>query len=210
MKLIKTALVLAPHPDDGEFACGGSIHKLNKEGVEIHYTAFSPCTISIPKGFKKNILYQELKNAAKHLGISQEHIHTFDFPVRRFSEHRQNILDTLLQLKEDIKPDLVFLPNSMDIHQDHQVIHQEGIRAFKQSCLLGYELPWNNLSFTSNFHYRLNQSNLDAKWKAISEYKSQNCRSYKSYDLWEGLARVRGTQIGSEFAEAFELIRWIN
>ena len=43
------------------------------------------------------------------------------------------------------KIDLVVLPNSTDVHQDHQVINREGIRAFKHSSILGYELVWNNL-----------------------------------------------------------------
>lgn len=210
MTSIKTALVLAPHPDDGEFGCGASIHKLSQKGVEVHYAAFSPCTISVPDGFKKDILYKELEKAATKLGIDESNLHTFDFPVRNFPANRQAILDTLIQLRKRIKPDLVLLPNSDDVHQDHQVIHQEGIRTFKHCCLLGYELPWNNLQFTSNFHYRVSQSNLDAKWNAINEYESQSFRSYKSAEFCEGLARVRGTQVDSEFAEAFELIRWID
>lgn len=210
MDSLKIALVLAPHPDDGEFGCGASIHKLTQAGVEVHYAAFSPCTVSVPNDFEQDILYKELYKAAVQLGISESHIQTFNFPVRNFQEHRQAILDTLIQLRDKVKPDLVFLPNSDDVHQDHQVVHQEGIRAFKNCCILGYELPWNNLHFTSNFHYRITQNNLDAKWNAISAYQSQNFRSYKSIDFWEGLARVRGTQVGSEFAEAFELIRWID
>ena len=210
MDSLKIALVLAPHPDDGEFGCGASIHKLTQAGVEVHYAAFSPCTVSVPNDFEHDILYKELNKAAVQLGILKSHIQTFDFPVRNFQEHRQAILNKLIQLRNELKPDLVFLPNSDDVHQDHQVIHQEGIRAFKNCCILGYELPWNNLKFTSNFHYRITQNNLDAKWNAISAYQSQNFRSYKSVKLWEGLARVRGTQVGSEFAEAFELIRWID
>ena len=210
MDSLKIALVLAPHPDDGEFGCGASIHKLTQAGVEVHYAAFSPCTVSVPDGFEQDILYKELHKAAVQLGISESNIHTFDFPVRNFPEHRQSILDTLISLKKSVNPDLVFLPNSDDVHQDHQIVHQEGIRAYKHCCILGYELPWNNLQFTSNFHYRITQNNLDAKWNAISAYQSQNFRSYKSADFWKGLARVRGTQVGSEFAEAFELIRWID
>ena len=29
---VKTALVLAPHTDDGEFSCGGTIKKLTENG----------------------------------------------------------------------------------------------------------------------------------------------------------------------------------
>jgi LmbE family N-acetylglucosaminyl deacetylase len=206
-----TILILAPHPDDGEFGCGASIKKWADQGDNIHYIAFSPCHKSVPKNFDKDILYKELKNACHHLGIRNENITTFNFPVREFPKYRQEILEELIAIRKKIGTiDKVVLPNSMDVHQDHQVIHQEGIRAFKHSCLLGYELPWNNLTFTSNYHSRLSIEDLDAKWQAISEYQSQGFRNYKSKTFLEGLARVRGTQIGCEFAEAFELIRWID
>ena len=60
MTSLKTVLVLAPHPDDGEFGCGASVHKLTQAGVEVHYAAFSPCTISVPNDFEQDILYKEL------------------------------------------------------------------------------------------------------------------------------------------------------
>ena len=115
----------------------------------------------------------------------------------------------MVKLRKQIQPDLVIMPNSYDIHQDHKVIYDEGLRAFKHSSLLGYELPWNSLQFISNFHIKLGKEELDTKWKAISAYKSQEKRSYKSEEFFTGLARVRGMQVGSEFAEAFEAIRWI-
>ncbi len=207
---MKNILILAPHPDDGEFGCGGSIKKWADSGSKITYIAFSPCIKSIPKGFDKNILFTELKNACKHLSINQKNIYTFDFPVREFPKYRQEILEELISIRKKTNFDLVVLPNSNDIHQDHQVINQEGARAFKHSRIIGYELPWNNLEFTSNYHTKLEPKHLDAKWNAISEYHSQGFRGYKSKEFIEGLARVRGTQLGVELAEAFEVIRWID
>ena len=58
-------LILAAHPDDGEFGCGASLHKLSRK-YEIHYAAFSPCIKSLPTGAKETILFEELKNATKH------------------------------------------------------------------------------------------------------------------------------------------------
>lgn len=37
----KTVLVLAPHTDDGEFGCGGSIAKFVRQGARVVYVAFS-------------------------------------------------------------------------------------------------------------------------------------------------------------------------
>jgi N-acetylglucosamine malate deacetylase 1 len=207
---MKNILILAPHPDDGEFGCGASIKKWAESGAEITYLSFSPCHKSIPDNFDKNVLYVELKNACKHLGVKENNIHTFNFPVREFPKYRQEILEELISIRRKANFDLVVLPNSTDIHQDHRVIHQEGIRAFKHTSILGYELPWNNFKFTSNYHSKLKLEHIIAKWNAISEYKSQGFRNYKSKEFIEGLARVRGTQINSKYAEAFELIRWID
>lgn len=43
----KRVLVLAPHTDDGEFGCGGTITKLINEGHEVYYAAFSACQQSV-------------------------------------------------------------------------------------------------------------------------------------------------------------------
>lgn len=204
----KKILLLAPHPDDPEYGCGGSIARWSPDN-ELYYVAFSPCKISLPDGFHEDTLYDELKASANILGIPAENIKTFNFPVRRFTGHRQDILEEMVKLRKEIQPDIVVMPNSSDIHQDHHVIFEEGLRAFKHSGLLGYELPWNTLEFKSNFHVKISKEDLDMKWKAITAYASQDIRAYKSYAFFEGLARVRGMQVGSEFAEAFEVIRWI-
>lgn len=207
---MKRVLVLAPHPDDGEFSSGGTLSKLSQEGVDIWYAAFSPCSISIPEGFSEDVLYQELEKAVVHLGIPPEHIKTYQFSVRDFPAQRQGILEEMIKLREEIEPDTIFMPNSDDVHQDHHVICQEGKRAFKNFNMLGYQLPWNSYNFTNDFFVKLNVEHLDAKWNAISEYKSQSFRKYSDRELFDGLARVHGSQINTQYAEAFELIRWIH
>jgi N-acetylglucosamine malate deacetylase 1 len=203
----KKILALAAHPDDIEFSCGATMKRLSELGNEIHYAVFSPCNKSLPDGMEDNVLFQEMVRASQHMGISKEKIYTYDYPVREFYTNRQNILEDLIVLKKKIRPDVVFIPNSNDIHQDHQVMHNEGVRAFKHSVLLGYELPWNNLSSITNFFFKLEKAHLEAKVRAIDEYKSQNSRFYKSADFYYSLAKVRGTQINEEYAECFEWIR---
>ncbi len=202
-------LVLAPHPDDGEFSCGGSLKRFAEEGAIIHYVAFSPCIKSLPPGFEGNILFEELKNAAAILGIAPSGIKTFDFRVREFPKYRQEILEEMIKIRKEIKPDLVLMPNSMDIHQDHNTIYKEGLRAFKHTKILGYELPWNNLTFTNNCHINLDRRHITAKMEALKCYKSQNGRNYMDEEYFFGLAKTRGIQVSSSYAEAFELIRWI-
>jgi LmbE family N-acetylglucosaminyl deacetylase len=203
----KKILVLAPHTDDGELGCGGAIAKLSREKKEVHYAAFSLCKKSLPEGFEEDTLERECKMAVKQLGMDAGKIMFYDFEVREFPGKRQDILQELISLNKYIQPDLVFIPSASDIHQDHQVIHNEALRAFKKTSILGYELPWNQTRFNSSFFIRLSLTDLDAKVKAIKAYKSQSHRDYTQEDFIRSLARVRGVQCGAEYAEAFEVYK---
>ena len=202
-------LVLAPHTDDGEFGCGGTLAKFLQEGMEVYYVAFSSCEASLPRGAAKDTLIIELKNAANSLGIKKENLVIFDYPVRKFPSHRQAILEDLVKLNREIKPDIVFLPSTYDTHQDHNTISDEGFRAFKKCTILGYELPWNNLTFTTSSFMFLTEEHIQSKIKAIKCYKSQYGRQYSTEDSIRSHAVMRGTQIGFQFAESFEVIRLI-
>ena len=203
----KNILVLAPHTDDGELGLGGTIHRLVSEGKKVTYVAFSTAEESVPKGFPKDILKTEVRNATAKLGIKPENLIIYNYQVRKLSYVRQEILEELIKIRQADKYDLVFIPSLHDIHQDHTTIAQEGLRAFKNITILGYELIWNNLSFDTQCFVRLSKENIEAKIIALKEYHSQGKRDYLSVDFIFSLARTRGVQVGSEYAEAFEVVR---
>jgi LmbE family N-acetylglucosaminyl deacetylase len=205
----KRILVLAPHTDDGEFGCGGSIAKFVADGNEVFYAAFSACQQSVLPHFPSDVLITEVKAATKILGIKPENLLLFDFKVRTFSDRRQEILDELIRLRSKINPDLVLMPSLDDLHQDHKTIATEALRAFKFDSILSYELPWNNLSFHTSCFIHLNETYINIKIAALQEYKSQAYRPYSNADFIKSLARVRGVQINSHFAETFEIVRWL-
>ncbi len=202
-------LVLAPHTDDGELGCGATIARFLEERKEVYYVAFSTCEESVPEGFPKNILEVEVKKATKVLGIPESNLIIKNYPVRRFSSFRQEILEDLVIMKREIQPDLVFMPSSFDVHQDHTTIFQEGRRAFKNTSILGYEFMWNNFSFSSTALVNLELRHIQKKVEAMEQYESQNLRFYAKERLIIGSANFRGLQISKEYAEAFEVIRWI-
>jgi N-acetylglucosamine malate deacetylase 1 len=203
-------LVLAPHTDDGELGCGGSIAKFIAEEKQMHYAAFSFCSKSLPPGFPADTLAHECKKATSVLDILPANVTLFDFDVRNFEKHRQEILEELVKLNKHISPDLVFIPSAADIHQDHGVIHTEALRAFKNSSLLGYELPWNHPQFSSPFYIKLSAKDIAKKWEALKEYQSQSHRNYMQEDFIKSLAKVRGVQSNTEYAEAFEVYKIIS
>ncbi|MCK5686311.1 PIG-L family deacetylase, partial [bacterium] len=79
----KKILILAPHTDDGEFGCGGSIAKFIEEGADVYYAAFSTAKESVPEGLPKDILEIEVKEATKRLGIPGKNLLIFGFTVRK-------------------------------------------------------------------------------------------------------------------------------
>jgi len=200
-------LVLAPHTDDGELGCGASLAHFISRGSEVYYVAFSLCENSLPEGLAPDTLKKECIAATAQLGIKDSQVFFHNFPVRHFPQYRQDILEILVKLNRELKPDLVFIPAADDIHQDHQVIHNEARRAFKQTGLLGYELPWNQSVIRSNFFVAISADDLSRKAAALACYQSQSQRSYMQPGFVEALAQVRGVQGGSVAAEAFEVYR---
>jgi len=190
-------LALSPHTDDIEFACGGSINRWITEGVDIHAVSFTTASAQ----------EKEFSEASSILGIKNATL--LDYPVRHFGEHRQQILDEMVHLEKQVKPDLVLLPSSADTHQDHQVIREEGFRAFKRHSLIGYEMPQNNLVFPTNLFVYLDEFDVARKISALKAYKSQKDRPYITEEFIRGLAMVRGMQAGTKYAEAYEVIRWM-
>lgn len=205
----RRALVLAPHTDDGEFGCGGTIARLIREGCDVRYVAFSAAEKSVPPDYPNDVLRQEVKAATGMLGLAPENLVLFDYEVRDFPLYRQAILEDMVRLQRELDPDVVFLPSTHDTHQDHQVVAAEGFRAFKRTTLLGYECPWNNLTFSTNAFFFLAPEDLERKLQALACYKSQFGRAYASPDYIRSLAHTRGVQIGHSYAETFEVIRWV-
>src|SRR6185369_8039993 len=113
------ALVLAPHTDDGEFGCGGTIARLVEQGRSVTYVAFSAAEKSVPKEFPDDVLRTEVKAATARLGIPEKDLQIGHFEVRDFPRQRQEILDWMIRLRDEVAPDVVFLPSAHDIHQDH-------------------------------------------------------------------------------------------
>lgn len=207
--MIKKILIFGPHTDDGEWGCGASIAKWVEDGHKVFYVAFSAAEESVQKNFPERILREEIILATKELGILPDHLKVFEYRVRYFPRDRQEILEDMIRLRAEVSPDIVVVPCTYDTHQDHEVINREAFRAFKRSTLLGYEIPWNNRRVDLNFFNGVSRKHVDRKIASIAAYRSQLFRAPNYIDLINSLAIQRGNQVGLEFAEAFEVIRWV-
>lgn len=201
-------LFLAPHTDDVELGCGATLARCIEECETVDVAVFSSASQSLPEGFEPDHLKHEFFAAMEIYDIPKERLHVFDYQVRRLNYSRQDVLEDLVRLRSLLSPTIIFTPSGGDVHQDHQVVHNESLRAFKTATMLGYELPWNNFRFESRVFVNVSKENLQAKQRALRAYKSQiiKNRAYFDPELIQSLAVVRGIQQGVKYSEAFELI----
>jgi len=183
----KNILVLSPHTDDETLGCGGFINKLSKHN-NINFVCFSYCD--------NNSLKEEYFNAVTSLcGDNITSLKMLEFKVRYFD--RQEVLDELLKIKKQINPDIVICPSKYDIHQDHLVVYNESVRAFKDKTILGYCHNWNIIGISDlRLFIKLDETNIISKHNAMDKYLTQSERKYFKDRLW----------VGNE--EKLEIITW--
>lgn len=205
----KDVLVLSPHTDDSELGAGGTIRRLQREGNDIHYVVFSSCDESLPEDQQGRLL-AEFESVMDI--VDPREYYTLGYVVRRFNERRQEILDDLVAIRDEVQPDLVIGPSKNDCHQDHAVVAREMVRAFKSGpSIICYEQPWNHVRFETQLFASLDAADVDDKLQQLAEYDSQHeqNRPYFSEEFIRGLASVRGIQGSTDYAEAFEVVRWM-
>ena len=204
----QNCLFIAPHTDDVELGAGATLSRCVNECERVDVVVFSTAIESLPTGSPADRLKYEFYSSMEKYGIPIENLHVLNFPVRRLNYFRQEILDELIILKNQFSPTIVFTPAMGDVHQDHECVTYETIRAFKSQTIFGYELPWNHFQFQSRVYFEITEKHLDTKIEALRSYESQveKKRPYFDPAFTLGQARMHGVKSGYGLAEAFDLI----
>lgn len=197
-------LLLAPHSDDAEIGCGGTIARFIEEGHDILWIVFV--------GRQNTLRDGEHVSAVEEIGLKKGNCTTLEYTMNRIHERNQDVLDYLFSIKTGFKPDLVIGPSVNDLHQDHETIGRAMMRAFKRNVsVISYELPWNSVAFESRVFVRLEERHVEKKIKMLESFKSQMFMrpEYFRVDFIRGQMAIRGLQAGSKYAEGFEVLRWM-
>lgn len=205
---MRKMLVLAPHIDDETLGCGGTIAKYSEEDYYVEVVAFSNAWNSLPDGYSRDNIKTEYRNAARELGCCG---HLLDFQTRVFASQRQEILDEMLYWKKAVDPDIVIAPSLYDIHQDHRVVAEEACRAFFDRTLWGFESIKKCKEFRAGVYVELSSDQIRKKIAAALCYNSQRVKEWfpGEPETIEAQARVRGMQINTDLAEAFQCIHTV-
>jgi len=227
-------LVIAPHPDDEVYGCGGFIARAKKEGAEVYvlYLAVGTTRDFSKKGLSKNSeRINEIKKVAKFLKLDGYRI-AFPYDTHHLKLDVIPQKDIIHEIErgdkislENLKPTIVLAPTPHDYNQDHRAVYCAVVSAtrpvpnlFKHYVphILCYELPytsWKTESYAEipQLYISLAKEDLNKKIKALNLYKSQ----LKGHDGplssngIRALAEFRGLQTGSPYAEAFLVKRSI-
>ena len=220
-------LVVAAHPDDEVFGCGGTIARHVAEGDHVDVVFFTDGVgARFEAGSSASRAEQLVRNksacrAAEILGIAPPA--GFGFPDNRLDAI--NLLDLVKALEtvgERCRPSLVYTHWAGDLNVDHRLVHQAVITAFRPMAdttvtgIRSFEIPssteWGDRSLTSAFQPNLFVAIdrfMDVKRRALEAY-AQELRPFphpRSYEAIEALARWRGAELGLMAAEAFVTIR---
>jgi len=195
-------LFLGAHPDDIELGAGALIAdivgKANILCVTLSDNQKNPDLI--------NVVGEHYKSM-KVLGLSHSQIILNDFETRRFPEHRQEILETLLKIKREFLPEIVFVHTPQDIHQDHITVTEEARRAFRGTTVLGFDVLRSSYGFFPHFLVEVSALALEKKIAALKEYQTYQNRYYFSSEVIRSTAIRHGALSERPFAEGFDIIR---
>lgn len=220
-------LVFAPHPDDEVLGCGGAIARYVAEGNQVYVcvvTSALPPIYDNSKAVKNgwpHMIYPEIMKAHKLLKIKETFF--LQFPtVQLETVPRYKINGKINDLMQMIKPEIVFIPHFGDMQKDHGITSESVMVAVrpKYENNVRYVYSYETLSETEwNIPHASNvfipntfidiSDYLDKKLDAMSCFTSQLSKfpNPRSLQAVESLARLRGTTMGTNAAEAFSLIR---
>ena len=221
---MKRALIIAAHPDDDILGCGGIISRFrNKVEFKVIFIA-EGTTCRLDKDTPVDIISSQIKtrnnfgeNALEFLGVKNNRF--YNLPCGKLDQISQLDINKIIENEiNSFKPDIVFTHSPGDSNKDHHKVYDATIIATRPgsgvNTVLSYEVlsstEWGfNSVFSPTIFYSLTLKDVNMKHKAFSYYKSEQ-KSYPYPRSTKGiitLAQYRGMQSGTDYAEAFQLIR---
>ena len=198
----KRVLFLGAHPDDIELGCGALIHHI------AHMSDVLCVTLSDNQKnpLLKNVVNEQYKAMAV-LGVKKDNVVFGTFTTRIFQEARQEILEYFLKLRKDFDPEIIFVHSKQDVHQDHNTMTDESLRAYRGITLLGFDVVRSSYGFFPNFLVEVSEEDMNAKINALLQYETYRDRYYFNSELTRSIMVRHGALAEVPFAEGFDILR---
>lgn len=176
-----TTIVVAPHPDDEVFGCGGLIQRLLKQGGEVHVVIMTGgegshqncCNNS--KEQIKDVRRSLCSDIDSNLGVDRNHIHTLDYPDGGIQAGHEET-GRLQSLIRDINPNAVFVPHGGEGWPDHvntrdiiRTIANQSTTIYEYCVWMWYYNIW-GMDWSNARVFRMTKEEHQKKLKAIDNY----------------------------------------
>jgi len=196
---------IGAHPDDIELGCGALISNIIND-VEVFCITLSD---NQKNPVLKNVV-NECNESMHSLGVDKDHRFLESFETRRYKHDRQEILEYLLSMNRKYQPDTVFVHTNSDLHQDHQTVTQESLRAFRGISLFGYDVIRSSHGFSPKLLIEVNEFDVERKIKALACYQTYQDKYYFSPELTRAILIRNGALAERKYAEGFNIFRIIS
>ena len=217
-------LVVAPHPDDELLGCGGTLLRKSAEGGTIAWLLIT--AITADAGWSQEQISSreyEIDQIRQGLGILPENLYKLDLPTAQLDQTSSSfIISGISRVFNQFQPQEVFLPHPGDIHTDHKITFEAAVTCTKwfrypsvQTVVTyetlsetNFQLSRENSPFNPNLFVDITDY-LNLKLDLLSIYSSElGAHPFpRSLDAIRSLALLRGSQRGTQFAEAFQVLR---
>ena len=204
-------LATGAHFDDVELGCGGSLMKWKGEGHQIFIYVATHSGYDDPEGRAvrdRDVARTEGVAAAAMLGAD---LLEGGGPTLKLQFGEALNTDVTLVVSR-IEPDLVLTHWSGDVHHDHKALNSSVVHCCRHvQRLLTYRSNWYESGRHFDPRYCVDISkNMQQKIELIERYASENGRTGGKWcDYARVQARTLGLANGVEFAEGFEMLKWL-
>lgn len=198
----KKVCFIGAHPDDIELGCGALIARIAGK-AEIRCVTFS----NNQKNPALSHLIPEHYASMETLGVPENCVELLDFETRRFQERRQDILEAMIGILRKDDPDIVFVHSKSDVHQDHGVLTQEALRAFRGRTVLGFDVIRSSYGFFPEFLVGVDEEDVEKKLAALAQYKTYAGKYYFSPEVTRATLIRNGAICERPYAEGFDILR---
>jgi LmbE family N-acetylglucosaminyl deacetylase len=195
---VESVVAIGAHPDDIEIAAGGLLLALDaaSPGLRVHYVLLT--------GSPQRQAEAQAAAAAFLPGAKL----TFSLrglPDGRLPAHWAEVKEHLHSAERVLAPDLVLCPWDGDAHQDHRLLGELAPTVFRSALALRYEIPkWDGDLGRPNVYVPLSPERARRKVALLHEcFPSQHDRDWWDDEVFLALARLRGMECRSQYAEAF-------
>lgn len=198
---IRRVAVLAAHCDDIAIGAGGTLLTLCAGRPELSVHAL------VLTGGGTARAAEEREALADFCAPARVELTVLELPDGWLPARWPAVKDAIAALRARVEADLVFAPHRGDHHQDHRLVGEIVPQIFRDHLVLGYEIAkWDGDLTQPSVYQPLTEEVARRKAELLGKhYPSQHGKDWYTEDAFLGLARLRGVQQHTGYAEAFHV-----